>query len=121
MHAAQTTTIRSHYDYLDATIDMFGELVFGKPNGFHFCSGMITAHGDKCYSYMKSAKDKHGIPEHRFAMLYLLTYTSEMDRPKPESYDWVISNYAKYLPHLLAAEEAAGISGIYPTAISVSA
>ncbi len=121
MQAAQTTPIKSHYDYLDATIDKFGELVFGKPNAGHFCDGMIVAHGDKCYSYMKNALEEHGIPEHRFAMLYLLTYTSEMDRPKPESYDWVISNYAKYLPHLLAAEEAAGISGLYPTAIPLSA
>lgn len=105
---------KSHYDYLEAVIAKFGELVFNKPNGNHFCEGFIGAHGDKCYSYMRDANEEHDIPEHRFAMIYLLTYTSLMDRPKHESYEWVLSNYERFKPSLRDAEKASGIDQYYP-------
>lgn len=103
----------SHYKYLEFCIDTFGELVFNKPNSFHFNGGFIGAHGDKCYGYMLDSMVNHGIHPHRFAMLYLLTYSAVMDRPKHESEQWVVDNYDKYLPLLIKAEEQAGISEFY--------
>lgn len=99
----------NHYEWLDATIEVFGPLVFGKPNGHHFGEEFITAHGDKCYSYMESAEDEHGIPKWHTAMLYLLTYTELMDRPKPQSYQWILDNHEKYKPLLERAAQAVGL------------
>ena len=105
----QYTDHFSHYDFLDMTIEHFGPLVFGKPNGWHFDYGMIGAHGDKCYSYMADALEEHNIPKWHTAMLFLLTYTKEMDREKHLSYEWIIENYDRYKAKL---EECYKLSGL---------
>lgn len=104
-----TPTIKSHYDYLDAVIEHFGALVLPEREQPQFNKGTVVAHGDKCYQYMDCAREDHGIDPFHFAMIYLLTYTSLMDRPKHESYNWVVTKHEHFLPYLKRAEEAAGI------------
>jgi hypothetical protein len=48
---------------------------------------------------------KRGIPFNRSALLFLLTYTKEMDREKHFSEEWVVENYDKYLPFIEQAEK----------------
>lgn len=100
----------NHYDYLHLVIDDFWKLVFGKTTSEMFCGGIIGAHGDKAYGY-NSEWDEAGIPFERGVLLFLLTYTKELgDTPKHLSVYWVIDNYQKYLPHIEAAEKAAGLT-----------
>lgn len=100
----------SHYDYLELVLEEFWRLVFGKTAGEMWCGGIIGAHGDKAYGYKGDWEDS-GIPFDRGVLLFLLTYTKELgDTPKHESCEWVISNYQKYLPHIEAAEKAAGLT-----------
>lgn len=94
----------SHYTYLDAVINLFWVKVFGKTTSEMFCGGIVSAHGDKCYDYKRSMP-KRGIPFNRSALLFLLTYTKEMDREKHFSEEWVVENYDKYLPFIEQAEK----------------
>lgn len=109
---ANSPTIKSHYDYLDAVIEQFGALVLSERERTQFNKGTVVAHGDKCYHYMDRARKDHGIHPFHFAILYLLTYTSLMDKPKHESYNWVVTKHEHYLPIIHRAEEAAGIGDI---------
>jgi len=86
----------SHYDYLNDHLDLFWTKVFGKTLDECWFSGIIGAHGDKGYGYRKTWED-HGISFNRGMLLYMLTYTDEMSRPKHESDRWVIDNYEHYL------------------------
>ncbi len=86
-----------HYKFLDRYLNAFWLLVFDKSLQETWCSGIAVAHGDKCGQY-QSAWLKAGIPFHEGAMLYMLTYTSEMDMEKWFSMEWVIKNHPKYKP-----------------------
>ena len=99
----------SHYQWLEAILPDFSRLVFGEKWNWIMNQGMIGAHGDKCYSYMSDALDDHDIPKWHTAMLFLLTYTKEMDREKHKSYEWIIDNYERYKPLLDQAEKESGI------------
>lgn len=86
----------NQYKYCDAIIDNFWKLVFNKTAKEMWCDGITCAHGDKAYGYKDDWK-KAGIPFNRGVMMFLLTYTSLLDREKCESCEWVIDNYPKYI------------------------
>ena len=95
---------KSHYDYLDEMLNPFWMEVFGETEARMFCGGMVSAHGDKAYSY-RSDWDDHGIPFHHGVLLFLLTYTKERgETPKHKSCEWVIENYARYFMKIQQAE-----------------
>lgn len=94
----------SHYDYLDDHLEAFWLKVFGKTPTEMFCGGIVSAHGDKGYSYRRDF-EKHGINFGRGMMLFLLSY-SKLDRDELiKSLEWIIDNYEYYLPMLEAAEK----------------
>ena len=68
------------------------------------CGGMVSAHGDKAYSY-KSGWEKENIPFNRGVLIFLLTYTSELDREKWQSSEFVIDKYEHYLPLIESVEK----------------
>lgn len=99
----------SHYDYLDDHLDLFWQKVFGKTLKETWNAGIVSAHGDKGYSY-KITWANVGINYYRGMMLFMLTYTKEIgDTPKHESDDWIINNYEKYLPLIEEVEKEIGI------------
>jgi hypothetical protein len=78
--------------------------VFGKTPSEMWCGGIITSHGDKCYSY-RSLWMKHDINHNRGSLIWLLSYTKEFEgNEKHLSDQWVIDNYQKYLPMIERAE-----------------
>jgi len=94
----------SHYDFLDEHLDAFWVKATGKTLSDSWCAGIVSAHGDKGYGYRRDW-ERAGIHFYHGMMLYLLTYTSIMDRPKHESRQWVIDNYGRFkdsLPALVA-------------------
>lgn len=101
----------SHYEYLDAILEHFFKEMFNKTPEQMWCAGIVSAHGDKAYSYDNEWK-KAGIPFQHGVLLFLLTYVSVNgqkvmgDTPKHESDQWVIDNYKKYLPMIEKAEAA---------------
>lgn len=98
----------SHYDYLELVIEDFWKRVFNKSLDEMWCAGIITAHGDKAYSY-QDVWEEADISFKRGVLLFLLTYTKELgDTPKHESCEWVVNNYKKYLPLILESEKEAG-------------
>lgn len=95
---------RSHYDYLEFVIDRFWPKVFGKTRNEMFCGCNVGAHADKCDGYKFDWNDA-GIPFYHGVLLFLLTYTKLMDRPKHESGEWVIENYEKFNSMIFEAED----------------
>tara|TARA_B100000700_G_C15063722_1_gene868091 strand:- start:43941 stop:44270 length:330 start_codon:yes stop_codon:yes gene_type:complete len=90
----------NHYKYLEKHLNSFWKAIFNKTLNDSGCAGIITAHGDKCYSY-KRKWERAGVPFPHGVAIYFLTYTKEMgDTPKSKSGQWVIDNYDKY-KHLL--------------------
>jgi len=98
------TAEKYYYDYLDSVIDFFWVKVFNKTIDQMWCSGIVSAHGDKCTCH-KYEWVNNNIPFYHGALLYLLTYTKIMDKPKHESCEWVIENYEKYKDDIVKAEE----------------
>ena len=94
----------NQYKYCDAILDAFWKLVFGKTAKEMWCGGIVGAHGDKAYDY-KRQWGKASIPFNHGVLLFLLTYTSEMDRDKCESCQFVIDKYQHYLPMIQQAEK----------------
>lgn len=100
----------SHYDYLDALLNPFWKLVFDKTADDMWCGGIVSAHGDKAYSYKDEWKEA-GIPFARGVLLFLLTYTKLIgDYPKHKSVDWVIEQYPIYVDKIIEAEKEAGFA-----------
>jgi len=108
IHMNTLNFIYNHYDYLDDHLDLLWQKVFGKTLDEMWCSGIIGAHGDKGYGYRRRWEDV-GISFTHGMMLFMLTYTDVMDRPKHESLEWTIENYEKYLPLIREAEIEARI------------
>lgn len=103
----KSVDFKNHYHYLDMVLDLFWKRVFGKMLEEMWCSGIISAHGDKAYGYKSDWKEK-GISFNRGVMLYLLTRTSLFesgDRTKVS--EWVIEKYSQYLPLIEEAEAEA--------------
>lgn len=94
----------SHYDYLEEHLPAFFEAV-GLDWERH--RGIISAHGDKCYTY-RYDWEQAGIPFDHGTAIYLLSYCAPFDMEVRETErgwispkDWVIWNYklySKYLP-----------------------
>ena len=94
----------NQYKYCDAVLNAFWKLVFGKTASEMCCGGIVGAHGDKAHGY-KRQWEKAGVPFNHGVLLFLLTYTSEMDRDKCESCQFVIDKYQHYLPMIQQAEK----------------
>lgn len=95
----------SQYSYCSAMLEGVWGKVFNKTPEAMWCSGIVSAHGDKCYGY-KSSWEKAGVPFYRGTMLYLLSYTSQFkEESRHDMEKWVIDNYPKYLPMLEEVEK----------------
>lgn len=110
MHPKETAHImeqvlrkRQMLKYLETNFENFWNEIFDVDYKTADGEGLITAHHDKIHQYRETWEEA-GLDFNICAMIYLLTFTSEMDRPKPESEQWVIDNYNKYL--LLTPETA---------------
>ena len=90
---------KNHYEYLDKYLPTFWKHVFNHED----CAGMITSHGDKIMQYKKEF-EKAGVPFFHGCLMYLLTYSSKMTRPKYESLEWCIENYKNYSEFILSME-----------------
>jgi len=96
-----TKTI-NHYKFLDRYLDAFWIEVFGKSLDDMWCSGIVSAHGDKGSCYRRDWENA-GISYYEGMMIYMLTYTKEMNDEQYKSKEWVINNYSKYKPLIDAA------------------
>lgn len=104
VHESKKVLFESHYDYLNRMLRPFWLEVFGKTPDEMWCGGIVTSHGDKCYGYKSDWAEKD-INFNRGSLLFLLTYTKEFGENKKHlSREWVIDNYAKYLPAIEKAE-----------------
>lgn len=91
----------NHYKWLEQHLPAFFAAL-----GVCYSPGIITAHGDKCYSYRREW-EQAGIPFPHGVALYLLCYerpySSEV-RQTPAGWvapsDWVVANYQKFREHL---------------------
>lgn len=86
-----------HYKYLEIIIEDFWKEIFNKTLEETWNSGIICSHGDKGYGY-KRKWDNKGINFNRGMLIFLLTYTDIMDRPKYESCKFVIDKYVSFKP-----------------------
>ena len=91
----------SHYYWLEQNLQTFFSRL-----GIKEENGIISAHGDKCYSY-QDKWEKAGIPFPHGVAIYLLSYLRPYDTEVRETKngwvkveDWVIVNYPKFKPHL---------------------
>ena len=88
-------SIKNHYHWLDKNLSFFLKRIGIKnPNDY---MGLISNHGDKCYSY-RDKWEKHGIPFEKGVAIYLVSYVfpwSKTVRNCPDGWvkpdDWVIS------------------------------
>lgn len=80
---------------LDNTDDFIAKVFEGDPRYIDACGGMVAAHGDKVDQYHDYWLE-HQLFFLKAQIIYFLTYTKLMDRPKHESKQWVVDNYAKY-------------------------
>lgn len=93
-YTKEKQTVDSHYDYLDKHLDLFWRIVVGKSLNDTYHAGIISAHGDKAYSY-KSIWEEAGLDFNRAMLMYLLSYKMEhLNRSKVSQ--WVIDNYHVY-------------------------
>lgn len=113
---------KNHYEYLDAHIATFLLRLTKQTLMELWCSGIVGAHGDKCYQY-KDGWEKRGISFERGALLYLLTYVppyskevrevikwngSHYDKSWVDPYTWVIENYKRFEYDILETEKFVG-------------
>ena len=63
----------NHYKYLDRYFFDFLRKLGKSENEIDCNAGIISAHGDKCYSY-RDLWEKAGIPFEKGVAIYLLTY-----------------------------------------------
>lgn len=92
--------VKNHYDWLDRHI----ETIFRKVgiNTNIYSRGIVSAHGDKCYSY-KQLWSEYNIPFHHGVAIYLIgrcnpfrqetsqdgVYFCDIDK-------WVVKNYKRF-------------------------
>lgn len=93
----------SHYDFIDTHLAKFWtEAGAGGKMTNSDANGMSASHGDKGYQYKDQWGEK-GIHFYHGMLLYMLTFSNVMDRPKHESAEWVEDNYLRFrsvLPQL---------------------
>lgn len=85
----------SHYDWLNSNFTKFLENLGVDED---YC-GLITAHGDKCYSYRQWWEDA-GVPFHYGVAIYLLArirpWSKEIEDKRHTVGQWVIDNYTRF-------------------------
>lgn len=93
----------NHYTWLEQHLPSFFTAL-GINWDWH--GGIISAHGDKCYSYRQMWED-NGVPFYHGVAIYLLTYTSQYSNEVRNTDDrwvdpgqWVVDNYERF-KHLL--------------------
>lgn len=93
----------NHYDYLEAHLPEFFRAI---GLGWEANAGIISAHGDKAYSY-RYTWEELGIPFAHGVALYLLTYCYPFDLEVRQTEggwvapkDWVVDNYERFKYHL---------------------
>lgn len=96
----------SHYDWLDQNLMTFFKNVGVDINNPYNGTGIIAAHGDKCYGY-RYKFEENSIPFCHGVAIYLLTYVnpySKECRENKNSYvdlgQWIVDNYEKFRPYL---------------------
>lgn len=99
----------NHYKYLERILPTFFQQL-GLDWDMH--AGIISAHGDKCYTYSTLWADA-GIPFYKGAAMFLLTYVRpysaevrDVDGTWVRPDQWVINNSHKFLSLLPDAIEA---------------
>lgn len=99
--------MRNHYDWLFQNLmDFFRAIDLPGVKGNWVNTGIISAHGDKCYGY-RSTWAKAGIPFEHGVAIYLLTYCSPYSSEVRETKNgwkaveqWVIESYPKFSQYL---------------------
>lgn len=93
----------SHYDWLNEHFEEFLEALGGD---WRTCGGIISAHGDKCYSY-RDIWYAAGIPFSHGVAIYLLSYIApwykevrDTDNGWVDPFQWVIDSYPKFKKYL---------------------
>ena len=87
--------MRNHYHWLEVNLlDFFRKLPELKTqvDSGWLNEGIISAHGDKCYSY-RDTWAKAGIPFEHGVAIYLLTYMKPWCN---EADNWVVDNYSRF-------------------------
>lgn len=94
----------NHYDWLDRNLVPFLSSLGIKDA--HYYTGLISAHGDKCFS-ATYIWEPRGVPFNHGVAIYLLTYLNPYAKECRETakgwvapFDWVADNYQRFLPHL---------------------
>lgn len=93
----------SHYDYLDKHWHNFAKTVGGN---IAWADGIVSAHGDKGYSYQSDWEDV-GISFNHGMMIFLLSYVKPFsktvrstDNGWVDPCQWVIDNYEKFKTYM---------------------
>lgn len=100
MNETPTKPIKNHYDWLDVHLWDFLKQCEVNPD-WH--AGIISAHGDKAYSY-QTPWEKAGVPFYHGVAIFLLSYCAPYADEVRETKDkgwvdvcqWVIDNYARF-------------------------
>lgn len=82
------------------TYPFMAKVFEGDPRWIEAMTGSIAAHGDKTEQY-RDYWESLGLEYRKARIIYFLTYSKLMDRPKHLSREWVVDNYstyAKFLP-----------------------
>ena len=97
----------SHYDWLDENLTTFLQNLGMSKDEAEWNRGLISAHGDKCYTYREQWQ-KAGLAFEHGVAIYLLTYLQPWSKEIRETengwvapVDWVMENkdrFLKYLP-----------------------
>lgn len=66
---------KSHYDFLDEVLPELWVAVRGTTLEQDWCSGIVSAHGDKCRGYLFEW-GKQGIPFYLGALTYMFSYSA---------------------------------------------
>lgn len=92
----------NHYRWLGENLNDFWIKVTGKSLQESGCAGIISAHGDKCYSY-RTTWDKAGIRFPQGVAIYLLSYIEPFCQEVRHTKngwvspgDWVTNNYNRF-------------------------
>ena len=100
-------TTDNHYHWLERHFS-----TFTKALGLEYSlTGLISAHGDKCYSY-RVRWENNGIPFFHGVAIYLLTYVFPYSKESRETDNgwvppviWVVDNYDRFKEFLPGIKE----------------
>ena len=102
----------NHYDYLNKHLPNFIKTVVD-PKAWDWNRGIISAHGDKFYSY-RNRWEKAGIHFFHGCMIMMLTYIPPFSKETRDEVvcgkwvdpaNWVINNYKRFSQYLPPIED----------------